>query len=103
MIMAISLFAVVCRTTAIETVAGLFDPEGRGHSATPLGVPSAAWPEVCHVWRKELRPAAASPIMGPPDCHRSGGAPMSSDGSITRWVTALKGGDAAAAQPLWER
>jgi RNA polymerase sigma factor (sigma-70 family) len=28
---------------------------------------------------------------------------MSSEGSITRWVTALKGGDAAAAQPLWER
>src|SRR5262245_52808062 len=32
---------------------------------------------------------------------------MSSDtpsaGSVTRWVTALKGGDAAAAQPIWER
>ena len=28
---------------------------------------------------------------------------MSSDGSVTRWVTALKHGDAAAAQPLWER
>jgi RNA polymerase sigma factor (sigma-70 family) len=28
---------------------------------------------------------------------------MSSDGSVSRWVTALKGGDAAAAQPLWER
>jgi RNA polymerase sigma factor (sigma-70 family) len=28
---------------------------------------------------------------------------VSPDGSITRWVTALKGGDAAAAQPLWER
>jgi RNA polymerase sigma factor (sigma-70 family) len=28
---------------------------------------------------------------------------MSSDGSVTRWVTALKDGDAAAAQPLWER
>jgi len=28
---------------------------------------------------------------------------MSSEGSISRWVTALKGGDAAAAQPLWER
>src|SRR5262249_54010357 len=26
-----------------------------------------------------------------------------SGGSVTRWVTALKGGDAAAAQPLWER
>src|SRR5262249_50882841 len=26
-----------------------------------------------------------------------------SEGSITRWVTALKGGDLAAAQPLWER
>src|SRR5438552_14213398 len=28
---------------------------------------------------------------------------MPSEGSVTRWVTALKGGDAAAAQPLWER
>src|SRR5262245_19433111 len=32
---------------------------------------------------------------------------MSSDtpsaGSVTRWVTALKGGDTAAAQPIWER
>ncbi|HEY1376906.1 MAG TPA: ECF-type sigma factor [Gemmataceae bacterium] len=28
---------------------------------------------------------------------------MSGEGSVTRWVTALKGGDAAAAQPLWER
>src|SRR5438874_10274152 len=28
---------------------------------------------------------------------------MSAEGSITRWVTALKEGDTAAAQPLWER
>src|SRR5438874_13579799 len=28
---------------------------------------------------------------------------MSAEGSITRWVTALKSDDAAAAQPLWER
>jgi RNA polymerase sigma factor (sigma-70 family) len=28
---------------------------------------------------------------------------MSSEGSVTRWVRALKGGDANAAQPLWER
>jgi RNA polymerase sigma factor (sigma-70 family) len=28
---------------------------------------------------------------------------MSSEGSVTRWVTALKGGDPGAAQPLWER
>src|SRR4051794_21814706 len=28
---------------------------------------------------------------------------MASDGSVTRWVTALKGGDEAAAQRLWER
>jgi RNA polymerase sigma factor (sigma-70 family) len=28
---------------------------------------------------------------------------MSSEGSVTRWVTALRGGNAAAAQPLWER
>jgi RNA polymerase sigma factor (sigma-70 family) len=34
--------------------------------------------------------------------HRTGIA-MSSEGSVTRWVVALKEGDAAAAQPLWER
>ena len=28
---------------------------------------------------------------------------MSAEGSVTRWVKALKGGDAAAAQALWER
>jgi RNA polymerase sigma factor (sigma-70 family) len=28
---------------------------------------------------------------------------MSPEGSVTRWITALKGGDLAAAQPLWER
>src|SRR5436309_9288116 len=28
---------------------------------------------------------------------------MSADGSVSRWVTALKGGDVAAAQPLWQR
>src|SRR5262245_3964011 len=28
---------------------------------------------------------------------------MSSEGSVTRWITSLKAGDAAAAQPLWER
>src|SRR5437588_10565585 len=28
---------------------------------------------------------------------------MSSEGSVTRWVTALKDGDAAAAQAIWER
>lgn len=28
---------------------------------------------------------------------------MSADGSVTRWVTALKEGDLVAAQPLWER
>src|SRR6478672_4279869 len=28
---------------------------------------------------------------------------MSADGSVSRWVAALKDGDAAAAQPLWER
>lgn len=31
------------------------------------------------------------------------GNAMSSGGSVTRWVTALKQGDLAAAQPLWER
>jgi DNA-directed RNA polymerase specialized sigma24 family protein len=28
---------------------------------------------------------------------------MSSEGSVTRWVTSLKAGEMAAAQPLWER
>src|SRR5262245_41879020 len=28
---------------------------------------------------------------------------MSSQGSVTRWLTALKGGDEAASQALWER
>src|SRR5262245_28926422 len=28
---------------------------------------------------------------------------MSSEGSVTRWVAALKAGDTKAAQPLWER
>jgi DNA-directed RNA polymerase specialized sigma24 family protein len=28
--------------------------------------------------------------------------PMTSEGSITRWMTLLKAGDRAAAQPLWE-
>jgi DNA-directed RNA polymerase specialized sigma24 family protein len=28
---------------------------------------------------------------------------MSADGSVSRWVTALKEGEVAAAQPLWER
>ena len=31
------------------------------------------------------------------------GIAMSSEGSVTRWVTALKSGDMAAAQPIWER
>src|SRR5579872_4605299 len=31
------------------------------------------------------------------------GSAMSSEGSVTRWVAALKVGDLAAAQPLWER
>jgi RNA polymerase sigma factor (sigma-70 family) len=45
--------------------------------------------------------------MGPftrSSAHKSNrGNVMSSEGSVTRWVTALKGGDTAAAQPLWER
>src|SRR4029077_12603127 len=28
---------------------------------------------------------------------------MSSDGSVSNWISALKDGDSAAAQPLWER
>lgn len=28
---------------------------------------------------------------------------VSPEGSVTRWIAALKGGDLAAAQPLWER
>src|SRR5436309_11292335 len=42
--------------------------------------------------------------MGAAQClpSRRGDA-VSSRGSVTRWVAALKAGDAAAAQPLWER
>ena len=29
--------------------------------------------------------------------------PDADDGSITRWIAGVKGGDLAAAQPLWER
>src|SRR5271156_1244075 len=29
--------------------------------------------------------------------------PVEDEGSITRWITGMKGGDLAAAQPLWER
>jgi DNA-directed RNA polymerase specialized sigma24 family protein len=32
-----------------------------------------------------------------------GNQPMSSEGSITRWIDLLQAGDLAAAQPLWER
>jgi RNA polymerase sigma factor (sigma-70 family) len=39
-----------------------------------------------------------SSLVGP-----SAGDAMSAEGSVTRWVVALKEGDAAAAQPLWER
>jgi hypothetical protein len=31
------------------------------------------------------------------------GKALSTEGSVTRWVTALKGGDMTAAQLLWER
>jgi DNA-directed RNA polymerase specialized sigma24 family protein len=50
-----------------------------------------------------LRPAARGVQWSrSPPARRTGDA-MSSKGSVTCWVTALKGGDAAAAQPLWER
>ena len=29
--------------------------------------------------------------------------PVEDEGSITRWINGVKGGDLAAAQPLWER
>lgn len=32
-----------------------------------------------------------------------GNQPMSTDGSITRWIGQLQAGDLAAAQPIWER
>jgi RNA polymerase sigma factor (sigma-70 family) len=38
-----------------------------------------------------------------PPARSSRGSVMSTGGSVTRWVTALKGGDSSAAQPLWER
>jgi DNA-directed RNA polymerase specialized sigma24 family protein len=33
----------------------------------------------------------------------SQGLPVSPDGSVSRWLAVPKNGDAAAAQPLWER
>src|SRR5439155_12336240 len=42
------------------------------------------------------------PLTACPPAQPEGSA-MSSEGSVTRWVAALKAGDAAAAQPLWER
>src|SRR5439155_26721731 len=42
------------------------------------------------------------PLTACPPAQPEGSA-MSSEGSVTRWVAALKEGDAAAAQPLWER
>jgi RNA polymerase sigma factor (sigma-70 family) len=44
--------------------------------------------------------AGVCPFVGTGATWRNG---MPSEGSVTRWVTALKAGDAAAAQPLWER
>jgi RNA polymerase sigma factor (sigma-70 family) len=35
--------------------------------------------------------------------HFSCARPMSSPGSVSHWIAALKEGDSAAAQPLWER
>jgi DNA-directed RNA polymerase specialized sigma24 family protein len=37
-----------------------------------------------------------------PSCAQ-GKQPMSSEGSVTRWIGLLQAGDPAAAQPLWER
>src|SRR5215211_4108285 len=51
------------------------------------------------------RPAPGLEWTRSPPIHRHTATrlTMSSEGSVTRWVTALKGGDAAAAQALWER
>src|SRR5262249_14633252 len=38
-----------------------------------------------------------------PSAHRVAPLPMSPEGSGTHWLGPLKAGDAAAAQPLWER
>src|SRR5262249_61040389 len=59
-----------------------------------------------HRGAKKWRHAAVGMTMGPlapAGPHTAPGNAMPSDGSVTQWVTALKGGDAAAAQPLWER
>jgi hypothetical protein len=55
--------------------------------------------------RKKMAAHGVGGTMGPlavrSPADRSVNA-MSSEGSVTRWVTVLKGGDVAAAQPLWE-
>src|SRR5262249_62262750 len=69
-------------------------------------VPPAAGPQGCHAGRKKMRPAAERlkwTCSPPVHSYIVPGCAMSSGGSVTRWVTALKGGDPAAAQPLWER
>src|SRR5260370_12022242 len=55
---------------------------------------------------KKMAAHGGGGTMGPLAVRSPTGRPgnaMSSEGSVTRWVTALKGGDLAAAQPLWER
>src|SRR5262245_45493396 len=44
-----------------------------------------------------MAPGSAGPRPHP------GEQPMSSPGSVSHWLAALKGGDPAAAQPLWQR
>src|SRR5712691_6856720 len=39
----------------------------------------------------------------PAPSRAQGNQPMSSEGSITRWIGQLEAGDPAAAQPIWER
>src|SRR5262245_39829729 len=98
-----------CRTRAFR---GRHGPpragprRGTPRPEMPSLIPPAVVAESCHPERKNagapweyVKYHHSQPVRS----RLATGKAMSSEGSITRWVTALKGGDTAAAQPLWER
>src|SRR5262245_55978508 len=94
------------RTLGASSGTGPAPPPDRGRTRQAPGIPSAVAAERCHARRKKLWREAGGVKWGRPRTVRPRHAPgsaMSSEGSVSRWVTALKGGDPAAAQPLWER